>query len=151
MASKLTRLAHKIATQLHLVAESCTICSSRSRRPVRKLLDTPSYTFHIAIYEHEGPVKALFIIVNFDLTKVTENQPRNGTDLSYPFRFKFLIWENFFTLCQWMETADICGGQLRSCRQVNYPSLGSVSSSSTYEGVSKSFQTGLLEREVQMV
>jgi len=29
--------------QLHLVAESRTICSSRSRRPVRKLLDTPSY------------------------------------------------------------------------------------------------------------
>jgi len=25
------------------VSESCTICSSRSRRPVRKLLDTPSY------------------------------------------------------------------------------------------------------------
>jgi hypothetical protein len=25
------------------VAESCTICSSRSGRPVRKLLDTPSY------------------------------------------------------------------------------------------------------------
>jgi len=25
------------------VAESCTIFSSRSRRPVRKLLDTPSY------------------------------------------------------------------------------------------------------------
>jgi len=25
------------------VAENCTICSSRSRRPVRKLLDTPSY------------------------------------------------------------------------------------------------------------
>jgi len=23
------------------VAESCTFCSSRSRRPVRKLLDTP--------------------------------------------------------------------------------------------------------------
>jgi hypothetical protein len=41
---KLTRLTHKIATQLHLVAESCTICSFRSRRPVRKLLDTPSYT-----------------------------------------------------------------------------------------------------------
>jgi hypothetical protein len=42
MAAKLTRLTHKIATQLHIVAESCTICSSRSRRPVRKLLDTPS-------------------------------------------------------------------------------------------------------------
>jgi len=30
-------------TQLHLVAESCTICISSSRRPVRKLLVTPSY------------------------------------------------------------------------------------------------------------
>jgi hypothetical protein len=45
MAAKLTRLTHKIAIQLHLVAESFTICSSRSRRPVRKLLDTPSYTY----------------------------------------------------------------------------------------------------------
>jgi len=42
MAAKVTRLSNKIATQLHLVAESCTICASRSRRPVRKLLDTPS-------------------------------------------------------------------------------------------------------------
>jgi hypothetical protein len=40
MAAKLTRLTHKIAIQLHPVAESCTIFSSRSRRPVRKLLDT---------------------------------------------------------------------------------------------------------------
>jgi hypothetical protein len=37
MAAKLTGLI-----QLNLVAESCTICSSRSRRPVRKLLNTPS-------------------------------------------------------------------------------------------------------------
>jgi len=43
MESKLTRLTHKIAIQLHLVAEGYTICSSRSRRPVRKLLDTSSY------------------------------------------------------------------------------------------------------------
>jgi hypothetical protein len=43
MAAKPTRLTHKIALQLHLVAESCTICSSRSRRPVRKLLAIPSY------------------------------------------------------------------------------------------------------------
>jgi hypothetical protein len=40
MAAKLVKLTHKIAIQLHLVAESCTIYSSRSRRPVRKLLDT---------------------------------------------------------------------------------------------------------------
>jgi hypothetical protein len=44
MAAKFTRLIHKIEIQLHLVAESCTICSSRSRRPFRKLLDKPSYT-----------------------------------------------------------------------------------------------------------
>jgi hypothetical protein len=44
MAAKLARLTNKMAIQLHLVAESCTICSSRSRRPLRKLLDTPSYT-----------------------------------------------------------------------------------------------------------
>jgi hypothetical protein len=37
MAAKLTRLTHKTA------AESCTICTSRSRRPVRKLLYTPFY------------------------------------------------------------------------------------------------------------
>jgi hypothetical protein len=45
MATKLTRLTHKISIQMHLVTESCTICSSRSRRPVRKLLDTPSFIF----------------------------------------------------------------------------------------------------------
>jgi hypothetical protein len=43
MAAKLTRLTHKIVIQLHLVAESCTICSSRSRHPIRKRLDTRSY------------------------------------------------------------------------------------------------------------
>jgi hypothetical protein len=43
MAAELTRLTHRIAIQLHLMAESCTIYSSRSRRPARKLLDIPSY------------------------------------------------------------------------------------------------------------
>jgi len=43
MASKLTRLTHERAIQMHLVAKSCTICSSRSRRQVRKCLDTPLY------------------------------------------------------------------------------------------------------------
>jgi len=42
MAAKLTRLTHKIAVQLQLLAESCYHCSSRFRRPVRKLLDKPS-------------------------------------------------------------------------------------------------------------
>jgi len=44
MAAKLTRLTHKMAIQLHLVAKSCTICSSRAWLPVRKLLDTPWYS-----------------------------------------------------------------------------------------------------------
>jgi len=42
MVAKLTKLTHKIAVQLHLVAESCTICYFCSRWPVPKLLDTPS-------------------------------------------------------------------------------------------------------------
>jgi hypothetical protein len=45
MAPKLNnRLTHKIAIQLHLVAESCIICDPRSRRPVRKHLDISSNT-----------------------------------------------------------------------------------------------------------
>jgi hypothetical protein len=53
MEAKLTRLTHKITIQLHLVAESCTVRSSRSRRPVRKLLDTPSYIQpHLIIHPH---------------------------------------------------------------------------------------------------
>jgi len=46
MAAKITRLTHKIAIQLRLVAERCTIFSYRSRQPVpvRKLLDTPLYS-----------------------------------------------------------------------------------------------------------
>jgi hypothetical protein len=35
MAANLTRMTHKIVIQLRLAADSCTICSSRSRRPVR--------------------------------------------------------------------------------------------------------------------
>jgi hypothetical protein len=49
MAAKLTTLTHKIAIQLHLVAESCNIYSSRSRRTVRKLLDTLSYMYTILL------------------------------------------------------------------------------------------------------
>jgi len=50
MVTKLTTLTHKITIKLHLVAESCTICSSRSRLPVRKLLDTPSYVFSFYLF-----------------------------------------------------------------------------------------------------
>jgi len=46
MAAKPTRLTHKTAIQLHPMAKSCTICSSCSRQPVWKLLDTPLYNLH---------------------------------------------------------------------------------------------------------
>jgi len=60
--AKLTRMIHKIVIQLHLVVESYTICSSHSRWPVQKLLDTPSYnTYHfykpcctVAVAETKG-------------------------------------------------------------------------------------------------
>jgi hypothetical protein len=42
MAAKLTGVTHKIAIKLQLVAEICILRSTRSRQPVRKLLDTPS-------------------------------------------------------------------------------------------------------------
>jgi hypothetical protein len=57
MTAKLTRLTHKIAIQLHLVAESCTICSSSYRRSVQKLLDTSS---SVCVYTHT--YKIYFIV-----------------------------------------------------------------------------------------
>jgi len=57
MAAKLTRLTHKIAIQLHLMAESSIICSTRSRRPVRKLLDTLSYRWQR--FEKVGFIEAM--------------------------------------------------------------------------------------------
>jgi len=41
MAEKLARLTHRVAIQLHLMSESCTICSTCFRRSVCKLLDKP--------------------------------------------------------------------------------------------------------------
>jgi hypothetical protein len=63
MAANLTRLTHKITIQLHLVAESCTICSSRSKRPVRKLLDTPSYTLSSLYVSVQKGKVAIWIIL----------------------------------------------------------------------------------------
>jgi hypothetical protein len=54
MVAKLTRMTHKIAIQLHIVAESCIICSSRSRRTVRKNFDKPSYYLRGSFAEFVG-------------------------------------------------------------------------------------------------
>jgi hypothetical protein len=45
MAIELIRLTHKMTIQLRLVAENCIICSSPSRPPVRKFLDTTAYKY----------------------------------------------------------------------------------------------------------
>jgi hypothetical protein len=52
-------LTHKIDIQLHLVAESYTICNSRFRRPVGKLLDTPSYIQYLQQVKGLLPVQTL--------------------------------------------------------------------------------------------
>jgi hypothetical protein len=59
MAAKLTN----IAIQLQLVAESYTICSSRSGQPVRKLLATPSYIIHEKLLERNLAQNDLKIIL----------------------------------------------------------------------------------------
>jgi hypothetical protein len=88
MAAKLTRLTHKTAIQLNLVAEGRTICSSRCRWPVRKLLDTPSYkgqgTLHLGVCGPEGTVYLVFCsyltVLPFHTSPVAgyvTNQPTN--------------------------------------------------------------------------
>jgi len=61
MAVKLTTLTHKIAIQLLLVAESCTICSSRSR-PSGNFWIHPrvtSYVFFCIVLSCEGKCRAM--------------------------------------------------------------------------------------------
>jgi hypothetical protein len=74
MAAKFTRLTHKIGIQLHLVAESCTICSSRSRWPVRKLLDIPSYYVNINSTNNNEDT------VTENINKLIERQSLKCTD-----------------------------------------------------------------------
>jgi hypothetical protein len=72
MAAKLTRLTHKITIQLHLVAESCTNCSTRSRRPVRKLLDTLSdgleKHYVVRYFQNSKLILMTFIFVGREIT-----------------------------------------------------------------------------------
>jgi hypothetical protein len=63
MAAKLTILTHKIAIQLRLVAESCTIWSSRSRRSVLKLLDTPRMRANMQTCKHANMDACLCILL----------------------------------------------------------------------------------------
>jgi C4-type Zn-finger protein len=90
MVAKLTKLTHKIVIQLHLVEESCTICSSRSRRPVRKLLDTPKYVrglgkvlySKVVCFKHSFRDKAM---------NLKESETHNHITYTYSWRHNLLI------------------------------------------------------------
>jgi hypothetical protein len=71
MVAKLARLTHKIAIQLHLVAESCTICSSPSRQPVWELLDTPLYT--------DGRTMFSYLALNMEAARFSETSVNHPT------------------------------------------------------------------------
>jgi hypothetical protein len=86
MAAKLTRLTHKIAIQLRLVAKSCTICNSRSRRPVRKLLDTLSSQFLLKIRSWITIIRCFYSLLTQQYFKVMRTQQRVT---------KWFQWNNF--------------------------------------------------------
>jgi hypothetical protein len=75
MAANLIRLVHKITIKLHLVVESCTICTSRSRWPFRKLLDTPLY-LHSSVWFH-GLVLTDKFTFNFPSYWRTQKLPKS--------------------------------------------------------------------------
>jgi len=80
MAAKFTRLNHKITIQLHLVTESCAIFTSRSRRPVQKLLDTFSYIANWEEFQTRNVVtwrlhtRHLYLNAEFDKSKAEKQQ-----------------------------------------------------------------------------
>jgi hypothetical protein len=83
MAAKLVRLTYKIAIQLHLLAESCTICSSRSRQPVRKLLVTPSYIASKVMEKVSESSCGLFSGILLWKTKILPRYPAFGPKIEF--------------------------------------------------------------------
>jgi hypothetical protein len=70
MMTKLTRLTHKIAIQLHLVAESCTICSSRSGG------QSGNFWIHFLMPRH-SVLSVLFKFVKYTSSKSEYKVPHN--------------------------------------------------------------------------
>jgi hypothetical protein len=98
MAAKLIRLTHKIAIQLYLMAESCTICSSRSRRPVRKLLDTFSYLCTPSKYQ---PLSSLWPL-SFGLSVVIHNYLQPVTRWEWIKSRRILGWMTPNRISNWL-------------------------------------------------
>jgi hypothetical protein len=127
MAAKLTRLTHKIAIQLHLVAESYTVCISRSRRPVLKLFGynlkgTEIYTACPALNDnkikHVSEMKAdifcagWFIMKSFTSWSKSSYFPRwRRRDL--PRQTVFFWWSNISRVrnSQWAQLWFVWGSE----------------------------------------
>jgi hypothetical protein len=92
MASKLTRLTHKITIQPHLVADSCIICSSRSRRPVRKHLDTSSYLLFKYLLLHYAATRLAETCVEYSWVKQLAAQfLRVGITITDSYMFDIIL------------------------------------------------------------
>jgi hypothetical protein len=113
MAAKLTRLTHKIAIQLYLVAERCTICSSRSRRPVLKLLATPSYV------DCNQPNKCPFFVEWWFFLRLHET---SYVSLFYILCIRFIF---FFSHSDWPIPASFFFPRPRSFSSYSAPSSSS--------------------------
>jgi hypothetical protein len=95
MAAKLTRLTQKIAIQPHLVAESCTICSSRSRRPVWTLLESPSY--FAKVYLRMGPDRGHLTLSGFVEARNFLNSLKSIFCSKKTLDHEVISWEGFFS------------------------------------------------------
>jgi hypothetical protein len=133
MATKLTRLTHKITIQLHLVAESSTICSSRSRRPVRKLLDTPLYFVFVFPLKRSGIAKRYSAGIRAGWLAV----PVQAGAGNFPSPRSDRLWCHAASI-QWV-TGAICLGVKRSGREIDHslPSSAEVENSWNYTSTSQ--------------
>jgi hypothetical protein len=180
--AKLTRLTHKIGIQLHPVAESCTICSSRSRWPVRKLLDTLSYVRPSVRPSFEFQPSLRFQSQNLGLSQCSEtlNLRWLGTPcpqifyyaIDFGFRMFLVGYLSAALDTKWRLRYDTSRRECRrkrtwhlSCSVILPPApsnwvhpeyekavLTSIPRRAVVcKGVSRSFRTGRLERELQIV
>jgi hypothetical protein len=129
MAAKLTILTHKIAIQLHLLAESCTICSIHSiRRPVRKILDTPWHSNNIIfLFSFSSSSSSIFYFFPFFCT-VSFTSYSCSTCSSYPTCVCALLWQKLRLNFASLERERERGRAARSVGfvawwEINIPSL----------------------------
>jgi hypothetical protein len=129
MEAKLTRLAHKIAIQLHLMAESCSVCRSRSRLPIRELLDTPSWKLHVFQMSITNLQIALVFLPGYRFAWRPCWQRRLQSQRKL--KKKLLIWVDFqwhdvHIEFHWSRSVSVCNTDIcRKCGKVQIFGKGS--------------------------